>query len=742
MSTQSFAERAKAAAATFRDKSKEAFTAFAEHKPCVQCGTKDGALRFACTQCHTLGFCHNCSDYCSVKHSEVPVYTTREKATEAAVTAKTKSVELYNKALQKWKNRKATQQSTAEESAKNGSDEAAATTTGQSIAADESQDPALLDPTRPKEEQYITQSVCRLCFRNSVHSLDLSKNFDIVGPQDNSINATIIAVHAGGNTRGSLRRMAEQLIQYRIRTILIDLPGHGGRMDEPLSIESAIETIHYASTELMKQATEKDDKAGLLLLLGVGLGGYAAMEYLGRSTPRKFDGAVIINAGSGVGKDEASFWAKTALTLATSASTTVGAKVFVSAALREIKKTPTLLKDEVHENLIDTGLYFHSATAQLNTLKAVATKVALSQFFGPVLFMDGSKDYHDMVDIFTNISVNNELRTFRRGGEGDGADGAANDDDTAEGGLIILSRSIQYPLGTTLFLHDSRFADESFADIAVFVQQLTDRADLVAKNPSLVLSNDELKALVSKQKEATEAKQAATTAAATSEQNKTPNGGSFFERAKGTWSKFTSKKSSPAEEGAPTTTNTDSNSNSAANNHEPTQEGHNTRASTVSVAVPHVAYVERSQTNEEVPVTQSNVLPPREPVEEEEVETSAPAATNNAAEPPKVVVDTEIPNVGYSEAKLADEIIPPAPSGEPAEETVANNFESERIVDTEPNHPTTEEPDAQRAEEDAVTSPAAEDTVVPAQSAEDEGATTEEAVSASSKKNKKKKGGR
>eukprot|EP00742_Colponemidia_sp_Colp-10_P017904 GILJ01020635.1.p1 GENE.GILJ01020635.1~~GILJ01020635.1.p1 ORF type:complete len:497 (+),score=118.75 GILJ01020635.1:46-1491(+) len=451
--------------------------------------------------------------------------------------------------------------------------------------------------------------------------------------------------------------MADQLIQYRIRTILVDLPGHGGRMDEPLTIESAIETIHYATTTLMQQATEKDDKAGLLLLLGVGLGGYAAMEYLGRSTPRRFDGAIILNAGSGVGKGEASFWAKTALSLATSASQTVGAKVFAQATLREIKKTPTLIKDEVHENLIDTGLYFHSATAQLNALKAVATKAALSRFFGPVLFMDGSKDFHDMVDVFTTISVDNELRTFRRGGDGD-----SNDDDTVEGGLIILSRSIQYPLGTTFFLHDSRFADESFADIAVFVQQLFDRADLLAKSPSLVLDTDELKAILAKQQEAADQQQKAVAAASESPNNTKPQG-SFFEKAKGTWNRFTAKKNSPAEEKTPvaatdtTSSNRNSDSTVPAATAEAPQEG-NTRASTVSVAVP---YVESRQQQDEVVVRkepQHNSRTPVAPPREEVVEETTEADVTPVAEPEAVV---EAPVVeaapeAFEPAKVEEEV--------------------------------------------------------------------------------------
>ena len=534
-------EKAKAKAAALRDKSKEALAAASEKiddvsRPCVQCGSKAGVLRYDCSQCNTAKFCFKCTNYCSVTHAVVPVFTTGEKVVHMKDSAAEKSAELYKKALLKWKNRSkgtnkagGTEEGAAAEGGEaidggadnNAAAAAPASAVQASIAA------AAEDPNREKVDEYTTKSVCRLCFRSSVQTLDLGRNFDIVGPYDNDINATIIVVHGGGNSRGSLRRMAEQLIQYKVRCILLDLPGHGGRMDEPLTLESAIEAVHVASTTVMQQAVEKDAKAGLLLLMGVGLGGYVAMEYLGRAPQKKFDGAVIVNAGMGVGRDEASLVSRAALSLATSASQSLGARIVTQAALRELKKVPTLMKDEAHQNLVDTGYYFHSATEQLQMLRDVTTKASLGRFFGPVMFMDGSRDFHDMVDVYTKIAVDNELRTFRRGGDSEETDGAANDDDTAEGGLIILSRSIQYPAGNHHFMHDTRFADESYADIAVFVQQLVDRATIVGANPSLVLSAEELVEVLAKQKEAAEI--AAREAAAAAEE---ASKNSFFSKAK------------------------------------------------------------------------------------------------------------------------------------------------------------------------------------------------------------------
>ena len=89
---------------------------------------------------------------------------------------------------------------------------------------------------------------------------------------------------------------ARRLAERGHRCVLIDLPGHGARMDEPLSLGAAVSVVVEATLE---HVPAKDGCKPILM--GGSLGGYVSMEVLG-SHPGLFDGAVIAMSGQNVGR--------------------------------------------------------------------------------------------------------------------------------------------------------------------------------------------------------------------------------------------------------------------------------------------------------------------------------------------------------------------------------------------------------------------------------------------------------
>jgi pimeloyl-ACP methyl ester carboxylesterase len=61
----------------------------------------------------------------------------------------------------------------------------------------------------------------------------------VLGPEK-SDQPTLIWIHGGGGCRKMFEFHARELAKKNYRSVLIDLPGHGSRIDEKLSAESAI----------------------------------------------------------------------------------------------------------------------------------------------------------------------------------------------------------------------------------------------------------------------------------------------------------------------------------------------------------------------------------------------------------------------------------------------------------------------------------------------------------------------
>jgi pimeloyl-ACP methyl ester carboxylesterase len=83
----------------------------------------------------------------------------------------------------------------------------------------------------------------------------------------------LIFVHGGGSSRKLFLPHAKELAKKGFKSILIDLPAHGARFKEDLTIETCVEVIK----EAIGMCRTKD-----FTIIGGSLGGYIIMEFIGR----------------------------------------------------------------------------------------------------------------------------------------------------------------------------------------------------------------------------------------------------------------------------------------------------------------------------------------------------------------------------------------------------------------------------------------------------------------------------
>lgn len=272
---------------------------------------------------------------------------------------------------------------------------------------------------------------CKECFKK-VSNLDFESNYTIYGPEKGTTKA-IVFLHGGGGCRKMFDYHAKYFSEKKgFRCVLIDLPGHGSRIDEELTFDSAIAAVQHAVTDLAGNYGESKP-----IVVGGSLGGYILMEYVGRF-PDAIEMAVVTMCGQDVGV-ERGWMAGFGLWALGSVSSIMGSKGLLSALVAESGRNAQLEEQLVLEGSLRSGMFFHQANAQIAILKASHPTRSLPLFRGHILFINGSKDHRD-----------SEHRWL---------------DHSTTGKLLV------YEGGDHFFSHDKRFLSRFLEDMENFFQQ-------------------------------------------------------------------------------------------------------------------------------------------------------------------------------------------------------------------------------------------------------------------------------
>jgi len=285
-----------------------------------------------------------------------------------------------------------------------------------------------------------TQSVCQSCFRTAVQPfLNLDAKYEVISPpEETPAIVSLVFVHGGGGCRKMYISHARDLAKnHRCRCVLLDLPGHGSRVNESLSLESSIATI------LEVTAAEAHVCHGRKpIYIGGSLGGYIGMTLLGRH-PDVFSAAVICVAGqrTGIG---ASFKAKAGLTMFRVIINNFYAEKMLSLLCMAVTQNKHLMFDCIKESSLGTSMYFQQGMDQVRILAEENSAVSMASFRGPVLYCNGSLDHRDMERELLQVSQKGDHR----------------------------SRLIDYDGADHFFSHDTRYYDAFLKDLITFIQDV------------------------------------------------------------------------------------------------------------------------------------------------------------------------------------------------------------------------------------------------------------------------------
>lgn len=244
--------------------------------------------------------------------------------------------------------------------------------------------------------------VCKKCFKEQ-SSLDHSKFYDFFGPSNDPAIPALLFVHGGGGCR-SMWGPQIRALSTEFRCYAIDLPGHGSRMNEPLSLASAVDTV--------TQFVEQNLDGQVVIYVGDSLGGYLGMHIVGEH-PHLFAGAVICSAGQNVGPGS-SLAARLGLVVLEGVTKLAPRKTVVQQLVASMDLT-NISEDLIDECNLRCGLYFDCAEDQIRILKTINPAIQLPKYSGPLLFLNGGKDHHDSQDLWMQVSKNGHLFVHQDG---------------------------------------------------------------------------------------------------------------------------------------------------------------------------------------------------------------------------------------------------------------------------------------------------------------------------------------
>ena len=294
-------------------------------------------------------------------------------------------------------------------------------------------------------------SLCFACFKSEC-LLDFGTHVDIVGPSLESGAPTIMLVHGGGSHRRMWRRIAAELAEAGYRCVLPDLPGHGTRVHEPLTLDSCLAVIRACYDEYcVGPATVVRP-----IYLGGSFGGYVGMEMLSRA-PDLFSAAIIIVASQRVGAG-ATLKARLALQAMRFFSPRMWTETLAGGMIKMFRGAEQQLNlDDIDDMVVGSQQFFQQGVQQVDVLIASQSEAAMMRYCHPVLYLTGGADHHDMEKALLSVSLQNETSAL------------------LGTGLAPLTQSIVYEGASHFVAHDLRFQRRLHGDVRRFCDEVVAR---------------------------------------------------------------------------------------------------------------------------------------------------------------------------------------------------------------------------------------------------------------------------
>ncbi|KAI9016107.1 Alpha/Beta hydrolase protein [Hyaloraphidium curvatum] len=288
------------------------------------------------------------------------------------------------------------------------------------------------------------ESMCKSCYKKAVPlefgSSDpaIAEGVEVFEPEAFRKNAqtTVFFAHGGGGCRLMFRPHARHFQSLGYRAVVFDFPGHGALMDEPLSIESAMRRISHVFEKYGSKGPDTAD-----YYVGGSLGGYIGMEFLGKF-PTMFKKAVITMCGQNVGVGRG-MMASAGLMLMGGVSNNLSSATLLST-MRQQTLANKNLDPELLMELLRPGFFFGQNNEQIAILRNSHPAAALERYPGPVLFINGSKDFRD-----------SEEKWLEASNKGNGG----------------KSKLIVYEGADHFFSHDRRYMERFLSDMADFFEE-------------------------------------------------------------------------------------------------------------------------------------------------------------------------------------------------------------------------------------------------------------------------------
>lgn len=286
--------------------------------------------------------------------------------------------------------------------------------------------------------------MCFGCFKRTVQ-LDLSVTYETIGPSETDAVVTVIFVHGGGACRSSFVTHAKRLATERnIRSVLLDLPGHGGRVREALSMASAKAAVRNVTTATCRESIAMGKKP---IIVGANIGGYVAMELAGEE-PELFRAAVVVVACQNVGNG-ATWKAIFPLLFFDFVIRFFSSERILKLLLKDITYSVALNRASVdfemaRECSLACSVYFQRASEQVLCLRATDSIAAMSRFHGDVWYATAGDDKfpQDMATSLLTISQQ-----------------------SSRGKIVQLT---SYEGANRFFTHDMKYYDRFMTDMIAF----------------------------------------------------------------------------------------------------------------------------------------------------------------------------------------------------------------------------------------------------------------------------------